>query len=118
MNAFAAVWFDGRTAAGMDAEVVVGDDVLRARAGADEFEAPMKAVRVSAPIAGVPLRLGLPNGGLLVLKDAAIDTRVFGVRDPEAFVHRLERNAIAVVIAVLAVGVLATLAYRAGIPWL
>jgi Zn-dependent protease with chaperone function len=117
-STYAARWFDGRNAAGADAEVTIAGGMLRARTGERQFGFPMAEVRTSAAIAGVPLRLCVPEGGVFVLDDATIDARALGVAAPQGFVHRLERNPVAVVFALVAVAVFGVLAYRTAIPWL
>lgn len=114
---FAAHWFDGRSAEVVGGTVATADGTLRARAGERQFEVPMAEVRTSAAVAGVPLRLGLPDGSVFVLDDAALGPEALGLPAPQGFVHGLERNRIAVVIALVAVAVVAVLAYRFGIPW-
>ncbi len=116
---FSARWFDGRTAAGAAATLTVADGMLHASAGeAARLEIPLREVSTSAPVAGVPLRITVPGGGVFVLDDAAADPRAFGARVPQGFVHRLERNPAVVVIALLGVAAIAVLAYRNVIPWL
>jgi Zn-dependent protease with chaperone function len=115
---YAAHWFDGRNAAGMDAEVAIAEGMLRGRAGERQFQFPMTDVRTSAAIAGVPLRLRVPDGGVFVLTDATVDPQALGIAAPQGFVHRLERNPVAVVFALIAVAAFGVFAYRMGIPWL
>ena len=115
---YAAHWFDGRNAASADAEVTIAGGMLRARTGGGQFGFPMAEVRTSAAIAGVPLRLCVPAGGVFVLDDATVDARALGVGASQGFVHRLERNPVAVVFALVAVAVFGVLAYRTAIPWL
>jgi Zn-dependent protease with chaperone function len=117
-STYAAHWFDGRNAADTDAEVAIAEGMLRARAGERQFEFSMADVRTSAAINGVPLRLCVPDGGVFVLADAAVDPQVLGVAAPQGFVHRLERNPVIVVLAVVAVIAFGVLAYRLAIPWL
>jgi Zn-dependent protease with chaperone function len=114
----AAHWFDGRTAAGLPARVAVSDDVVHVLIGDRQVDVPKGEVVVSAPVAGVPLRLELPEGGVLVLDDVTVDPRSFGATTPQGVVHALERNPAAVVVALLAVFAVAVLAYVRGIPWL
>ena len=52
-----------------------------------------------------------------MLTDANIDPRALGVAVPQGLVHRLERNPVAVVFALVVVAALAVLAYRFAIPW-
>jgi Zn-dependent protease with chaperone function len=117
-SCYAARWFDGRTASVADAEVEVGDGRLRARAGERQLEFPIGQVRPSAPIAGVPLRLSVPDGGVFVLADATVGSQALGMPGAQGLVHRLERNPVVVVVAVVAVVALGVLAYHRGIPWL
>ena len=113
-----AHWFDGRNAAGEAAEVTVTGARVHARIGERELDLPRRDVVVSAPVAGIPLRLTFPDGGVLVLDDVAVDPRSVGARTPQGIVHGLERNPVVVVIALLAVVAVAALAYVRGIPWL
>jgi hypothetical protein len=117
-SSYAAHWFDGRNAAGMDAEVAIAKGMLHGRAGERQFEFPMTDVQTSAPIAGVPLRLCVPDGGVFVLADATVDPQALGMAAPQGFVHRLECNPVAVVFALIAVAAFSVLAYLMGIPWL
>ena len=116
-STYAAHWFDGRNAAGTDAEIAIAPGIFRARVGDRQFELPMASLRISAAITGVPTRLYLPDGGVFVLTDANIDPRALGVAVPQGLVHRLERNPVAVVFALVVVAALAVLAYRFAIPW-
>lgn len=113
---YPAHWFDGRNGAGVHAEVTIAEGILRARAGERQFELPMADVRTSAAIAGVPLRLSLPDGGVFVLDDVTVDPRALGIAAPQGFANRLERNPVAVVFALIAVVAIAVLAYRFAIP--
>jgi predicted Zn-dependent protease len=115
---YAANWFDGRNAGGADAEVAIAEGMLRARVGERQLEFPMSDVRTSAGVAGVPLRLSVPDGGVFVLADATVDPQALGMAAPQGFVHRLERNPVAVVLAFIAVAVFSVLAYRLAIPWI
>jgi len=114
---YAAHWFDGRNAGGADAEVAIAEGMLRARVGERQLEFSMSDVRTSAAVAGVPLRLSVPDGGVFVLADAMVDPQALGVAAPQGFVHRLERNPVAVVLALIAVAAFGVLAYRLAIPW-
>src|SRR5450631_3766553 len=114
----AAHWFDGRNGAGTDAELAIADGILRARAGERHLEFSMADVRTSAPIKGVPLRLCVPDGGVFVMTDVAVDPQALGVAAPQGFVHRLEGTPVAVVFAVAAVIAFGVVAYRVAIPWL
>ncbi len=115
---YPARWFDGHSAAAVDSEFSIADGVLRGRAGEHQFATPLADLRASAAVAGVPLRLRLPDGGEFVLADAAIKPEALGLPAQQGFVHGLERNPVAVVFAVIVVAVLCVLAYRLGIPWL
>jgi Zn-dependent protease with chaperone function len=117
-SGYAARWFDGRTASVTDADVDVEDGILRARAGERQWEFPIAEVRASAPIAGVPLRLSVPDGGVFVLADATVGPQALGMPGAQGLVHRLERNPVVVVAAVVAVVTLGVLGYYRAIPWL
>jgi len=113
-----AHWFDGRSAAGESAQVTVTDGYVHAKIGDRQVDIPRSDVVVSAPVAGIPLRFSLPDGGVLVLDDVAVDPRSVGARTPQGVVHALERNPAVVVVALVAVVAVAVLAYLRGIPWL
>ncbi len=113
-----AHWFDGRSAAGEPAEVTVTGGYVHARIGERQLDLARSDVVVSAPVAGIPLRLALPDGGVLVLDDVTVDPRSVGGSTPQGVVHALERNPVVVVLALLAVVAVAGLAYLRGIPWL
>ncbi len=115
---YAAQWFDGRTASVTEVEVDIEDGRLRARIGERQIDFPITEVGASAPIAGVPLRLSVPDGGVFVLADATVGPQALGLRGPQGLVHGLERNPIVVVVAVVAVVALGVLAYYRAIPWL
>ena len=113
-----AQWFDGITARARDAVVEFAPGWVRVRADERTAEYAADRVRCSAPLPGVPLRIGLPDGGTLVLTRGAGDAERFLTVPAEGFAHRLERNVAVVLVALLAVVATMVFAYREGLPWL
>lgn len=113
-----AQWFDGVTAEARAAVLVVDRDALHVSA-ADRFsDYPLRALQLSAPVAGVPLRIGLPDGGVLVVEgDAEALARLLPA-PPQGFAHRLEHNLAMVACALAGIAVAAFFGWRDGIPWL
>jgi Zn-dependent protease with chaperone function len=114
----AAQWFDGQSGAVADASVWLRDRTLHARVGDREFAYPAAEVRRSEALAGVPMRLTLPDGGVFVLADTGVNLEIHGSTASQQLVHRLECSPVAVVLALIAVAVFVVSAYQLGIPWL
>src|SRR5689334_9086993 len=110
-----AKWFDGVTARSRNATLLVSAGVLRVISADRLVDYPINRVMASRPVAGVPPRLTLPDGGTLVLGDGP---RPPGLPPDRSFAHRLESNLAFVFIALVALAVLAVFAYRDGLPWL
>lgn len=117
-NAFSAQWFDGVTPRARGASIVIDRRSLMVRAEDRMFDYPIDGLLLSAPVAGVPLRLSLPDGGTLVFRDR--EDRIAGLlrRPQRSFACRLEQNPVVVLIALAAVALFAFFAYRNGVPWL
>jgi Zn-dependent protease with chaperone function len=115
---FAAAWFDGVTARRHDAAVGVLGDRVEVSAAGRHADYRLDTLRLSAPVAGVPLRIGLPDGGTLVV--AELDEHVaLSLGWPRrSFAHVLESNLLVVFVAWIAVFAAAFFAWRDGIPWI
>ena len=115
---FSASWFDGATARMREASVAIGRGHARVRANDRVTEYPIDSLRLSTPVAGVPLRIALPDGGTLIV--AGQDEQVAALlgRPQRSLAHQLEQNLLFVFIALLSVATIVFYAYRDGLPWL
>jgi Zn-dependent protease with chaperone function len=115
---FSASWFDGATARMRDASVAIGRGFAQVRASDRVTDYRVDNLKLSTPVAGVPLRIGLPDGGTLIV--AGQDEQVAALlgRPHRSFAHRLEQNLLFVFIALVGVAAAVFYAYRDGLPWL
>jgi Zn-dependent protease with chaperone function len=114
---FTAAWFDGVTARRHEAAVGVLGDRVEVSAPGRHADYRLDALRLSAPVAGVPLRIGLPDGGTLVVGELDEHVALSLGRPRRSFAHVLESNLLVVFVAWIAVFAAAFFAYRDGIPW-
>ena len=115
---FSASWFDGATAKMREASVAIGRDSAQVRASDRVTDYRVDSLRLSTPVAGVPLRIALPDGGTLIV--AGQDEQVAALlgRPQRSLAHRLEQNLLFVFIALVGVATIVFYAYRDGLPWL
>jgi Zn-dependent protease with chaperone function len=114
-----ATWFDGTDARAHAASLVPHgrhiDVVSAVRVGRYAVE----TLRPSSPVSGVPLRIGLPDGGTLVLRDHAANDMPFAQAargQAERIAHRLERNLAFVCLSFVLLVAGGYVAYRDGLP--
>lgn len=113
---FDADYFDGRTAAMQRVEVVVdGDTVLVRGAGVLRTYA-LGELRIPSRVANLPLRIGLPDGAILV---AAPDAAAAALPIPSSsgLAHRLESRLQVVAASLAGLAVAGWFGYHDGIPW-
>jgi len=115
---FEAAWFDGETARRYDTHVTIAGGYVHLSAAERSADYRLDALRLSSPVAGVPLRVALPDGGTLVV--AALDEHTAASlgRPQRSLAYRLESNLAMVFAALLGVVVAAVFGYRDGVPWL
>ena len=115
---FTAAWFDGVTARRHEAAVGVLGDRVEVSAPGRHADYRLDALQLSKPVAGVPLRIGLPDGGTLVVAELDEHVALSLGRGRRSLPHALEGNLAVVFVAWIAVFAAAFFAYRDGIPWL
>lgn len=118
MESVQGVYFDGRTADGVEVTafrrgdhlVVVGDRIEKAF--------PLRAVRVAPVIGNVPAFVALPDGGQLQAPwDARLSHVLAGAKPREGLPDRLERLWGVALLAIGIVAGIAVLGYTRGLPW-
>ena len=111
---YGAQWFDGWTAQARVATMLVSGGMLRVISADRLAEYPLTRVVASRPVAGVPPRLMLPDGGTLVLDDRREPP---GLPRDSSVAHRLESNVAFVCVALIVLVAAAVFAWRDGLPW-
>lgn len=116
-GAFTADYFDGRTSARHAVDVSVEDERVAVRAEGIELDFHARDLRFRPRVAGAPIDIDLPDGGLLV---APFEHAAGSLRIPPAtgLAHRLEAHVMAVIVSLAGLVVAGWLAYSEGIPWL
>lgn len=112
-----ADYFDGRTSRRHPVSVDVSGGTLAIAGLPEPLSFPLDAVRLRPRIGRTPLRLTLPNGGLLVgARLEALAGALPAAR--ETFAHRLESHVGVVALALVALPLAGWLLYRQAIPWI
>jgi Zn-dependent protease with chaperone function len=116
-GAFAADYYDGRISARRAVQVVVdaGRVGLRGEELALDYEA--SELRYRPRIAGAPINVDLPDGGLLVAPFEDLE-KALPVPHATDLAHRLEAHVLLVLVSIAGLAVAGWLLYRDGIPWL
>jgi Zn-dependent protease with chaperone function len=115
---YGAQWFDGVTAQVREAVLVVDREALQVRAADRMADYPLAGIRPSVPVAGVPMRLALPDGGVLVVGGNADALGRLLAPPRQDLAHRLEHNLVMVALALAGVAATAFFGWRDGVPWL
>ena len=115
---FRVRWFDGASARMRDAIVVIGRGQAQVRASDRVSDYRIDSLRLSTPVAGVPLRIALPDGGTLIVAGQDEQAAALLGRPRRSLAHRLEQNLLFVFLALLGVATLVYYGYRDGLPWL
>lgn len=110
-----ADYFDGRTSRRHSVTADVRDGMLHV-AGEATFAVPLDAARLRPRVGRAPVRIELPDGGLLVGALAEIAAAL--PRPRENLPDRLERHPVVVLVALIGLPILIVLAFRTAIPWL
>lgn len=117
MNAFTADYFDGRTSARQGVEVTVEGGQARLRGPSVALDFPLAALDVSPRLGNTPLRITLPDGGLLVTGEYERVAALLGVAPARSAAHRLESRPGIVVAALAGLVIACAILYVTAIPW-
>jgi len=115
---FSATWFDGVSAQRRDAAVAIGRDSVQVRAVDRVSDYRVDTLRLSTPVAGVPLRIALPDGSTLIVRDQDEKVAALLGQPRRSVAYRLEQNLPFVFVALILLGAIMFFAYRDGVPWL
>ncbi|QJR09706.1 Beta-barrel assembly-enhancing protease [Usitatibacter rugosus] len=117
MSAFDADYFDGRSSRRHPVRAEATGGLLRVAGESIALEAALPDLRFLPRVGGTPLRIALPDGGLLVATDFnAVDAAV-GVPLETDLAHRMESHARIVAAALAFIVGLGVFGYYYGIPW-
>jgi Zn-dependent protease with chaperone function len=114
---FEADYFDGLTSRRVPVNVQVEGGRLVVHGGEVLLEIAARDAAIHPRIGSVPLRIGLPGGGLLVTKSFDAVDATLGVPRSRTLAHRLETHSRFVVASLAVLVVAAWFAYTDGIPW-
>lgn len=114
---FLADYYDGRTSRRYEVEVEVLGDVLAIRGDGLAHDVPRGRANVLPRLGSTPVRIELPEGGLLVAPDFAAVAANLGVPVVRTLAYRLETHPLAVLVAMAGIALAGWFAYRDGIPW-
>jgi Zn-dependent protease with chaperone function len=115
MAAFPAEYFDGITSAARAVEVSLEAGEARVDGGDVALRFPRDALVVHPRLGSLPVRIGLPDGGLLVTQ-AAGAWESLGAPRAATLAHRLESNLRFVALGFVALIAFGVFAYMVGIP--
>jgi Zn-dependent protease with chaperone function len=115
--AFLADFYDGRTSTRHEVAVEVLADALAIRGDGVARDVARSRVNVLPRLGSTPVRIELPEGGLLVTPDFAAVASTLGVPIARTLAHRLETHPLAVLVAMAGIALAGWFAYRDGIPW-
>jgi Zn-dependent protease with chaperone function len=114
---FSADFFDGRTSRRHAVVVGVHDDTLTIRGDEVAFNVPRSQASVHPRVGATPVRIALPDGGLLVAHDFPAVDAGLGVPRARTLAYRLESHPVFVLLALAALVIGGWFAYRDAIPW-
>jgi Zn-dependent protease with chaperone function len=113
---FPADYFDGRHSTRRPVEVEVDGDAVRIRGSQTSLDLARCELHVQPRVGRMPLRIGLPGGGLLVA--AAEDVAAaLPIPPAQGLAHRLESHLGVVFASIVGVVIAGALGYLYGIPW-
>jgi Zn-dependent protease with chaperone function len=113
---FSADYFDGRHSIRRPVEVQVEGDAVRIRGSETSLELTRGELSIQPRLGKMPLRIGLPGGGLL-LADAQDVAAALPIPPAQGLAHRLESHLGVMLVALIGVVAAAGLGYFYGIPW-
>jgi Zn-dependent protease with chaperone function len=114
---FPADYFDGRSSSRRPVEVEVDGGTARIRGAELVLDVPAAQLRFQPRLGRMPLRIALPDGGILVA-DADAVAGALAIPPASGIAHRLESHLGVVLASIAGVALAAWLAYSEGIPWL
>jgi Zn-dependent protease with chaperone function len=114
---FDADYFDGQASRRRAVQVEVADGTLMIRGEEFALDVPRRDAHVQPRIGSTPIRIDLPDGGLLVAPDYYAVDGALDVPLSRTFAHRLESHSVVVVFALIGVLVAGWFLYSRGIPW-
>jgi len=113
-----ATYFDGRSTRLHAVQLsLVGEELIVT--GSDiERRVPFAAIVVDERLGSAPRRLRLPGGACCEVRDlAALDRLLSATAHRDGWVDQMQRHRAAVLLALVAFGVVAAAAYQRGLPW-
>ncbi|HXF78927.1 MAG TPA: M48 family metallopeptidase [Usitatibacter sp.] len=114
---FAADYFDGLTSRRVPVNVQVEGGQVTIHGGDILLQVPARDAAIHPRIGSVPLRIGLPGGGLLVTRSFEDVDAALGIPRSRTLAHRLESHTHFVLACLVVILVAAWFAYTDGIPW-
>jgi len=117
MSGFDADFFDGKTSKRHRVRAELLGHLLGIRGDDVSVVVPRDEVIVWPRVGSTPVRIGLPDGGLLVAPDFEAVDATLSVPKARTLAYRLESHALFVVVAFIGIIVAGAFAYIKGIPW-
>ncbi|MCM2329445.1 MAG: M48 family metalloprotease [Lysobacter sp.] len=114
---FLADYYDGRTSRRHEVSVEVIGDLLAIRGDGVAHSVMRSLASVLPRLGSTPVRIALPDGGLLVTPDFDAVAASLGVPVARTLAHRLETHSLAVLVAMAGIALAGWFVYRDGIPW-
>ena len=114
---FSADYFDGRTSRRHAVVVGVHQETLAIRGDDVAFNVPRSQADVHPRLGTTPVRIALPDDGLLVASDFASVSLSLGVPRARTLAYRLESHTGVVIMALAGIVAGGRFAYHDGIPW-
>ena len=115
-TSFPADYFDGERSAREPVEVEVDGESVRIRGPGVSRDLARADLRIQPRLGRLPVRIGLPGGGLLVA-DAELVSAALPIPKAAGLAHRLESHLGIVLASVAGVAVASWFAFTYGIPW-
>ncbi len=113
---FDADYFDGQTSRRRVVRAELEGSVLAIRGDDVSMDVPVANAIVQPRVGSTPLRIDLPDGGLLVAPLDAVNA-MLPIPNSLTLAHRLESHLVFVVVALIGIVAAGAFAYLRGIPW-
>ena len=113
---FTADYFNGRDTAKRRVSVARSEAAIRIAGHDVAFDVPLVALRFQPRVAGLPLRIGLPDGGVLVAEPEAVEA-VLDVPRAASLAHRLESHRAMIFGSIGGLAGALLLGWLVGLPW-